>query len=139
MTALSGADKSLNPTEQRVDTRSFSQGYEGDDGFIPNSDLMTEALWSLTTASEDRLIRDYMYQLTSNDKTKAIAVLTRHFPSGVRERIEMLRNNMISENPKASEDEIAAQSDNLIQELACQALLIYEAKPANEHQIVEEL
>ena len=133
MTALSGADKSLEPTEQRVDTRSFSQGYEGDIG------LMTETFWSLTTASEDRLIRDYMYQLTSDDRTKAIAVLTRHFPSGVKGRIEMLRNNMIAENPKASEDEIAAQSGNLIQELACQALSIYEAKPANEHQIVEEL
>lgn len=118
MTALSGVDKSLELTEQRVDTRSFNH----DGNFIPNSGLMTELLWSLTTTSEHRLIRDYIYQLTSD----------------VKRRIEMLRINIMAENSKVSEDEIAAPSVNLIQELACQALLIYEAKPANKHQIVEE-
>lgn len=95
-------------------------------------------LWSLTTTSEDRLIRNYMYQLTSGDRTKAIAALAYYLPSGAKERIEMLRNNMMAENSKVSEDEIADQSNNLIQELARQALLIYEAKLANERQMVEE-
>lgn len=95
-------------------------------------------LWSLTTTSEDRLIRNYMYQLTSGDRTKAIAALAYYLPSGAKERIEMLRNNMMAENSKVSEDEIANESNNLIQELARQALLIYEAKLANERQMVEE-
>src|SRR5699024_7323133 len=84
-------------------------------------------LWSLTTTSEDRLIRNYMYQLTSGDRTKAIAALAYYLPSGAKERIELLRNNMMAENSKVSEDEIASQSNSLIQELARQALLIYEA------------
>lgn len=95
-------------------------------------------LWSLTTTSEDRLIRNYMYQLTSGDRTKAIAALAYYLPSGAKERIEMLRNNMMAENSKVSEDEIADQSNNLIQELARQALLIYEAKLAQERELVEE-
>lgn len=95
-------------------------------------------LWSLTTTSEDRLIRNYMYQLTSGDRTKAIAALAYYLPSGAKERIELLRNNMMAENSKVSEDEIASQSNSLIQELARQALLIYEAKLANERQMIEE-
>ena len=79
-----------------------------------------------------------MYQLTSGDRTKAIAALAYYLPSGAKERIEMLRNNMMAENSKVSEDEIADQSNNLIQELARQALLIYEAKLAQERELVEE-
>lgn len=95
-------------------------------------------LWSLTTTAEDRLIRNYMYQLTSGDRTKAIAALAYYLPSGAKERIEKLRNNMIAENSKVSEDELENQSNNLIQELARQALLIYEGKLANERQMIEE-
>lgn len=95
-------------------------------------------LWSLTTTSEDRLIRNYMYQLTSGDRTKAIAALAYYLPSGAKERIEVMRKNMIAENSKVSEDELDHQSNSLIQELARQALLIYEGKLALERQMVEE-
>lgn len=95
-------------------------------------------LWSLTTTSEDRLIRNYMYSMTSNDRTKAIAALAYYLPSGAKERIEALRNSLVNENSKVSEEELADKSQNLIQSLAEQALLIYEQKLARERESIEE-
>ena len=95
-------------------------------------------LWSLTTTAEDRLIRNYMYQLTSGDRTKAIAALAYYLPSGAKERIEAKRSNLIAENAKVSEDEISNESNKLIKDLATHALLIYEAKLAKERELLEE-
>lgn len=101
-------------------------------------EVAPKLLWSLTTTSEDRLIRSYMYQLTAGDRTKAIAALAYYLPSGAKKRIEQLRSNLIAENAKVSEDEIADKSNSLIQELAGQALLIYEGKLARERELIEE-
>lgn len=76
--------------------------------------------------------------MTSNDRTKAIAALAYYLPSGAKERIEALRNSLVNENSKVSEEELADKSQNLIQSLAEQALLIYEQKLARERESIEE-
>lgn len=101
--------------------------------------VAAKRLWSLTTTAEDRLIRNVMYQLTSGDRTKAIAALAYYLPSGAKERIEQLRNNMVSENSKVAEEEVEAKANSLVKELAHQALIIYEAKLAHERQQLEEI
>lgn len=100
--------------------------------------VASKRLWSLTTTSEDRLIRNIMYELTNGDRTKAIAALAYYLPSGAKERVELMRNNMIAENSKVSEEEIQAKANSLVRDLAEQALVIYEAKLAYERQNSEE-
>lgn len=96
-------------------------------------------LWSLTTTAEDRLIRRYMYSYTHGDRTKAIAALAHYLPDGAKKQIEMMRSNIVSESTtKLSEDEITDESNKLIQKLAQQALIVYNAKNAQDRELIEE-
>ena len=95
-------------------------------------------LWSLTTTAEDRQLRNAMYKRTSGDRTKAIAALAYYLPSGAKDRVEKLRSSLLADDSKMSEEELARQSNSLIEDLSAQAFIIYEQKLAKQREIVED-
>lgn len=87
-------------------------------------------LWSLTTDADDRLIRDYMNELTGNNRSTSIAALAYYFESGARKRISELREAAARDNRKMSNEAIKEKHSNMVRDLAKQALMAYEAEQA---------
>lgn len=92
-------------------------------------------LWSLTTDQDDRLIRGYMYEMAGSRRL-AIAALAYYFGGGARKRISEIRQS-IEQNTSLREDEVQARTNNLVQNLAAQALTAYEDYLAQQRAIAE--
>lgn len=93
----------------------------------------TKRLWSLTTDQEERLIRDYMYDLAGS-RRHAIAALAYFFKNGdAKERIRQIRSNL--ESKIKDKNQRDAQHSNMVLSLAKDVLSSYDSFVANQRYL----
>lgn len=82
-------------------------------------------LWSLTTDADDRILRQYMFDIAGDRKT-AINALAFRFPGGARNAISDLREQVKLKSSDLSEVEMEKEAGNLIENLARETLSMWD-------------